>query len=267
MSSITNILVNIINEIGILHILVAIILRPILLGAPLILALVYIFFTSKKIYTKILLFLGAILCEMLLFNWLYADNLSFQEIQTRHWRYALVGFFLYCIITMIAFVQRSKKVFPKILSIVVISLIFGSLTIFYIEGYEIEWSDGSITYMRSLEQKFQEYVTTHNGCYPTYDEYYDEVSKNTSHHDRYYLGYEEYHGSPTSGFPYELTQKRYTTNDNPNLMVAWDKESHGVLLRWRYVIFVGKGEPEMKIVSEQKFQKLLKQQQGETNED
>lgn len=217
-----NILINILHSdvVDILHTLFSIVAHPIFLATPFILVYILFKILSKRlkvVFIKILLFImlffGTLLFEwFFLFNWLHAD---LGEIQTRFFRYILVCFFIYYVITMAIFVPRSKKMFFKILSTVVISLIFAFFIIFYIEREEIIKVEGPFGSERRID------------CV------------------------------------YSLKQ---TPKNNSNFMIAWDKKSHGIILKWRYVIFVGKKEkPEIKAVSEGKFQKLLKEQQRVKN--
>ncbi|MFH0775380.1 MAG: hypothetical protein V2A53_07835 [bacterium] len=112
---------------------------------------------------------------------------------------------------------------------------------------------GSGVYMGELKGDIQEYVMTYKE-YPTYE---DGISGKLERYPP------QVYGTWNTGVLYGLTQKRYTTKDNPDFMVAWDKKSHGVILKWRYVVFIGRrGRSEMKMVSEGRFQKLLKEQQG-----
>ncbi len=266
-----NILVDILHNDAmlVLYFLFGIAVHPISLGTPFVLA--YIFSRRKRIYFKILLFFGAFLLINIALFWLYSE-----DVPQRFLIYALGCFFMYYIIVMSIFLQKLKTTFFKILSIIVVTLIFSSLTIFYIEENKIaeeSLSEGAWRRMDTLRKKLQEYAVAHNGYYPTYDEYYDEISKSISPQERYYLtcdGYHEVmskidsikHGTPTTTeFRYELTQKKYTTKDNPNLMIAWYKKNHGFIFKWRYIIFVGKGELDIKAISEGRFQKLLREQQ------
>jgi len=257
-----DILVNILETqiIAIFHILFSIVFHLICLATPFILAYILFKIFSKrlkklsiKILLFVILFLGAFLFELQLLKWIYGWHPRVPRIWI--FRYELVCFFLYYIITATIFIQRSKKVFSKILSIVIVTLIFGLLTIFYIEEEEIikDSSDnGSGVYMGELERDIREYVMTYKE-YPTYK---DGISGKLERYPP------QVYGTFSTDVLYGLTKKRYTINDNPNLMIAWDKESHGVVIKWRYVIFVGKKEkPEIKMISEGKFQKLLKDQQ------
>ncbi|MEW6103666.1 MAG: hypothetical protein AB1630_07645 [bacterium] len=256
-----NILVNILEsqEIGILYILFSMVFHLICLATPFILAYILFKILSKrlkklsaKILLFVMLFLGAFLFEMQLLKWIYGWHPRVPRIWI--FRYELVCFFLYYAITLTTFIRKSKKVFSKILSVVIISLIFGSLTIFYIEEREImkDSSDsGSGVYMGELKRDIQEYVMTYKE-YPTHE---DGISRKLQRYPP------QVYGTFSTGSLYGLTRKKYTAKDNPNFMVAWDEESHGIILKWRYVIFVGKKEPKFKMISERTFQKLLKAQQ------
>ncbi|MEW6481999.1 MAG: HEAT repeat domain-containing protein [bacterium] len=262
MSSITDIIVEILFGIMNIFYTLCIISRPIFLGAPLVLALVYAIWSSKKAFVKILLFFGAFLWEILLFRWLHADGLSLGDIQMRFFKYVLTCFFLFYILTMVVFIRRLKKISSKIVSGIIISLIFASLPVFYIEGRVISkesGSEGSSSDMWTLKQAIENYLETHKRYYPTHDEF-----------QKYLTTHQEFPNQLACerlGKNYELTQKKYPVIHNPNLMVAWGKEIYGIIFKWRWVIFMGKIDLEIHRVSEGRFQRLLKEQQLETKKD
>jgi len=158
---------------------------------------------------------------------------------------------------LIIYMQKSKRSFSlKILFTIIGVSVYFLIFIIFIEGGEIIKTDSDGSGSRISMGELQRDIRKHIRIYKEYPTYEDEISgKLERYHPKVY-------GTSNTGILYELTKKRYIINDNPNFMVAWGKESHGIIIKWRYVIFVGKkGKSWIEMISEGKFQKLLKQQQ------
>ncbi|MBU1600370.1 HEAT repeat domain-containing protein [bacterium] len=184
----------------------------------------------------------------------FSSSLLFYDVSF----YLLLSSYL---VGIICYMQRLKKsLFVRILFAVISTLIFFSAVFFiFIEGEIVSknsGSDGPFPKMWTLKQAIENYLETHKRYYPTHDEF-----------QKYLTTHQEFPNQLACerlGKDYELTQKKYTVIHNPNLMVAWGKEIYGIILKWRWVIFMGKIDPEIHRVSEGRFQKLLKEQQSET---
>ncbi|MEW6103668.1 MAG: hypothetical protein AB1630_07655 [bacterium] len=168
------------------------------------------------------------------------------------WKPGLYLWFMFTFSIFSFLLWKSKKWYEIIIHILILNL----LIIFSIEGIErlgtfIVFPDRMLT----LKQLIEKYAETHNGFYPIYG---DKLVFSEKEKYWYWAG-----DKKLTNVSYQWTQKRYKVDDNRNFMIIWEKEPSGFISRWRYVIFVGEKKPELRRTPEGKFQKLLKEQQGE----
>ncbi|MEW6103820.1 MAG: hypothetical protein AB1630_08435 [bacterium] len=85
----------------------------------------------------------------------------------------------------------------------------------------------------------------------------------------YAMAFEKYksYKCPITGVPYEWARNPASADldSNFDFMLFWEGKPHGIVFKWRRVAFMHGGQ-EVKLVPEQEFQKLLKEQQGETKQ-
>ncbi|MEW6103817.1 MAG: hypothetical protein AB1630_08420 [bacterium] len=251
-----NILTNILNnkDMLMLYGLCEVITRCAAIVFPFVLA----YILSKKIkrlFSKILLFTGsagAFLFIMYLYTLRYTHRF---EIHNDKYTFdinlsILLSFFFYYGIGLL-FCLKFKKNYFKVLSVAGFTLIFILWIIFYLEGkHRLSTFVGCYS-DRIVCVAATEYSRTHNGYYPVQGDWVEIYGGKF----KFKLGKDLI--CPNTHIPYEWTQKRYRTTDNPNFMLTWDGKPHGFIFKWRYVNFIG----GYKAVPEGEFQKLLKEQQ------
>ncbi|MEW6103664.1 MAG: hypothetical protein AB1630_07635 [bacterium] len=120
--------------------------------------------------------------------------------------------------------------------------------------------------MPMVEEWCENYAKKHGGIYPTYG---DELNLKAYYGDNPYFPEKLVIGSqhtlltcPDTGALYKWSKKHYTVNDSPDTMLFWCGKPHGLIFKWRNVKFIG----GIQQVPEGEFQKLLKEQQGETKQ-
>jgi len=210
----------------------------------------YVFYKrSKTITGKMLCFVS----PFLIIAGLISLRKLFPETQLSYFLFRIYYYsclFSYLIGLIFFIMQRLKKALAFKISLCLgVSLIYLLFFCFYITWEEkaraVSSSDNRE--MRNVKATLQEYEINHGGILPCYT---DEISKGFS--------------CPINNIPYQWTKRKYVINDDPNLMLVWDSKPHGVLFEWRAVVFIDtlkNPDKELEMISEGKFQKLLKKQQ------